>query len=202
MPRIDGGGDAGREIIGRRKDGSEFPAELAASEIPELGLLTCVIRDISSRRDLERQVVEIALQEQRRIGQDLHDSVGQELTALNLLAGDLVDVLNTNPAGGAGLVQKMVGGLGRCRVELRSVLRGLLPVAVDHLGLMAALAELAERIDEQAETRCTFECSESVSVADNLTATHLYLIAQEAAPMRSSTLKQRGFASASNRIRG
>jgi signal transduction histidine kinase len=64
--------------------------------------------------------------------------------------------------------------------ELRAVLRGLLPVAVEGNGLMAALIELADRTCKEGQVTCTFDCPEPVAVADNLTATHLYLLAQEA----------------------
>jgi signal transduction histidine kinase len=46
-------------------------------------------------------------------------------------------------------------------------------------GLMAALIELANRTCQGGQVNCTFDCPEPVAVADNLTATHLYLIAQE-----------------------
>ena len=55
-------------------------------------------RDMTERKRLEREVVESASLEQRRIGQELHDSVGQELTALSMLAGDLAQTLRTDPA--------------------------------------------------------------------------------------------------------
>jgi two-component system CheB/CheR fusion protein len=137
-------------------------------------------RDITGRKQLEREVVEIASQEQRRIGEDLHDSVGQELTALNILAGDLAETLRTDPANGAKLVDQMVQGLRRSQRELRAVLRGLLPVAVDAEGLMAALSDLADRTQQEGKVTCKFACPKPVAVADNHTATHVYLIAQEA----------------------
>jgi signal transduction histidine kinase len=59
-------------------------------------------------------------------------------------------------------------------------LRGLLPVAVDAEGLMAALADLAQRTQQESNVACTFDCPTPVVVKDNLTATHLYLVAQEA----------------------
>lgn len=136
--------------------------------------------NVTQRKQLEREVVEIASLEQHRIGQDLHDSVGQELTALNLLAGDLAESLRTSPKNGSKLIEQIVQGLKRSQRELRAVMRGLLPVAVDSEGLMAALSDLAERTRQEGKAMCTFECSKPVSVADNLTSTHLYLIAQEA----------------------
>jgi two-component system CheB/CheR fusion protein len=169
-----------REVEARRKDGSIFPTDLAVSEIAHLKLFTGIHRDLTERKQLERDVVEAASLEQRRIGQDLHDTVAQELTALNILAGDLAETLPTDPARAAQLVEQMTQGLQRSRQELRAVLRGLLPVAVDSEGLMAALADLAERTQQEGKVSCVFDCPMSVSVAENVTATQLYLIAQEA----------------------
>lgn len=139
-----------------------------------------LILDLTARKELEREVVETVSLEQRRIGQDLHDSVGQELTALKLRADELAEILQSDPAGATKLVEQMRRGLLRCSQDLRLVLRGLLPVAVDAEGLMAALAELAQRSQQEGKTTCTFECPEPVYVSDNLTATHVFLIAKEA----------------------
>ncbi len=70
----------GREAKGRRKDGSIFEIDLAVSRVDHLQLYTGIIRDITPRKKLQKQVLEIADEEQRRIGQELHDGTGQELT--------------------------------------------------------------------------------------------------------------------------
>jgi signal transduction histidine kinase len=137
-------------------------------------------RDISRRKELEREVVEIASLEQRRIGQDLHDSVSQELTALSMLGGNLANTLRSDPATAPELVERMVLGLQRSQRELRAVMRGLCPVSVDAEGLMSALTDLANRTRQEGKVTCVFDCPKPVLVADNLVATHLYLIAQEA----------------------
>jgi signal transduction histidine kinase len=129
---------------------------------------------------LEREVVEVAAQQQQRIGQDLHDSVAQELTALKLLARHLAETLGAERGNASDVVKQVQQGLQRSQRQLRAVLRGLLPVAVAGEGLMAALAALASRTQEQAIVTCTFDCPEPVTLTDNLTATHLYLIAREA----------------------
>ena len=59
-------------------------------------------------------------------------------------------------------------------------MRGLLPVSVDAEGLMAALSDLANRTQQKDKVTCVFDCPEPVLVDDNLIATQLYLIAQEA----------------------
>jgi two-component system CheB/CheR fusion protein len=169
-----------REVDARRKDGSVFPTELSVSEIKHLKLFTRIHHDLTQRKQLERDVVEAASLEQRRIGQDLHDSVAQELTALNLLVKDLGETLPTDSANASQLVEQMARGLQRSKQKLRAVLRGLLPVAVDSEGLMAALADLDDRTQQEGKVTCTFDCPTRVSVADNLTATHVFLIAQEA----------------------
>ena len=145
-----------------------------------LKLFTGLLRDISRRKELEREVVEIASLEQRRIGQDLHDSVSQELTALSMLAGDLAKTLRSDPSNASQLVERLVLGLQRSQQELRAVMRGLLPVSVDAEGLMAALSDLANRTKQEGKVTCVFDCPKPVLVEDNLVATHLYLIAQEA----------------------
>src|SRR3974377_624029 len=100
-----------REVVARRKDGSVFPADLAVSEIPQLKLFTGILRDLTERKQMERELVEVTSQSQQRIGQDLHDSVGQELTALNLLAETLAEIVETDPADASKLLQRMKQGL-------------------------------------------------------------------------------------------
>ena len=81
----------GREVVGQRKDDSTFPMNLAVSEVSlgERRLFTGIVQDITTRRGLERDVAEISTREQQRIGQDLHDGLGQELTGIAFLAGTL-----------------------------------------------------------------------------------------------------------------
>jgi PAS domain S-box-containing protein len=170
----------GREVQGLRKDGSLVPVDLAVSEINHLRIFAGILRDLTPRKELEKEVLEVATLEQQRIGQELHDGVGQELTALGLLAGGLVEALGEGPPAEARLVAKIAEGLKKVLGQVRALSRGLFPVEVDTAGLMAALAELAARTSELQGVTCTFGCKEPVLVADNQKATHLYRIAKEA----------------------
>ncbi len=172
----------GREVSGRRKDGSTFFLDLAVSELHDGNrrLFTGIVRDVTERKALEKEVLEIAATEQRRIGHDLHDTAGQELTALGLMADTLVAALNDHSPTDVPLAAKILQGLRRTLSHVRALSRGLVPVEVSAHGLMAALADLTARINEESGVSCTFACEEPVPVEDNTTATHLYRIAQEA----------------------
>lgn len=136
--------------------------------------------DITARKRLEQEVLEIAALEQRRIGQELHDGTGQELTGLCMLADSLADSLKDVSADEAQNARRIAQGLRQALGQVRLLSRGLIPVEVDAEGLMAALTELTNRISELHAVRCTFDYAEPVLVEDNNTATQLYRIAQEA----------------------
>ncbi len=124
-----------------------------------------VLRDLSARKALEREVLDVATMEQRRIGQELHEPTGQELTALGLLAESLVEAVAKRAPAETALAAKIAEGLKRVLGQVRALSRGLIPVEVDAAGLMAALAELATQTSELHGVNCTFDCREPVLVA-------------------------------------
>jgi PAS domain S-box-containing protein len=171
---------AGQEVVAVRKDGSVFWGDLAVSRVPHLKLITGILRDITQRKELEREVVEIAALEQQRIGQDLHDDCGQELTALGLLADSLVDSLHQNAPADVEVASKIEQGLRRVLRRVRSISRGLVQMEVRAADLPNALLELTSRLGETSGVRCTFHGDKGASLTNDIQATHLYHIAQEA----------------------
>jgi two-component system, chemotaxis family, CheB/CheR fusion protein len=173
--------DVRREVSGRRKDGTIFPMELAVSELHgKTGrLFTAIIRDISERRALENQAITAASDEQRRIGQDLHDSVGQELTGLALLSQSLSEALTSGRPADAELAGKIGDGLKRLLGHVRTLVRGMVPTFGPE-GLMTALEGLAGRISDHTHVHCDYHCDKPVLLEDSSAALHLYRIAQEA----------------------
>lgn len=138
------------------------------------------MQDITKRKRLEQEVVDVAAAEQRRIGQELHDGTGQELTGLCMLADNLTEALSEHSPPDAQFARRIAQGLRQALAQVRALSRGLIPVEVDAEGLMAALTELTTRISDLHGIHCIFECAEPVPVEDNYTATQLYRIAQEA----------------------
>ena len=171
-----------REFVGQRRDSSTFPLELAVSELHDgpHRSFTGLIRDISERKALQRELLSIAAEEQRRIGEDLHDSVGQKLTGLGMLAGSLASTLSDHSPVEAKAADRIALGMKGVLEQIRGLSRGLLGVEVDPEGLSAALAELAETTSQESGVPCDFNCPTPVLVENNETATQLYRIAQEA----------------------
>lgn len=190
----------GKEITCRRKDGSTFPADLTVSIVDHLGLYTGILRDISSRKELEKHALEIAANEQRRIGLELHDGTQQELTGLLLYANALLETIesastkqldhHTDSAAvrefddadynrlrsTASLIATRLGEASR---HVRDLAHGIMPVQIDAEGLRSALHDLAEFTNSDS-IHCRLECSGDFNMLHNTTATHLYRIAQEA----------------------
>jgi len=172
----------GREVVGRRKDGSLFPMELSVGEVRLAGerFFTGIVRDISERKRLEKEVLEISDREQRRIGQDLHDDLCQHLAGIGLMS----EVLEQKLAGKAKPESAEAGRIAenvRGAIEqTRRLARGLSPLEAESADLMTALAELASNTTETFHVRCRFRAENPVNIADAAVSTHLYRIAQEA----------------------
>ncbi len=168
----------GREVVGRRKDGSLFPVDISLSELREHRLFTGILRDVTRRKDLEREVLEIAALEEGRIGEELHDNAGQELTGLGLMASALAKRLAGRDE--SELARKVVVGLERTQEQIRSLAHGLVPIQVEPDALSQTLENLVQRIRDPSSIECSFEDPDAVLVTDSIVATHLCKIAQEA----------------------
>jgi chemotaxis methyl-accepting protein methylase/signal transduction histidine kinase len=144
------------------------------------GIVVTLIDIDTLKRTLEREVLEATALEQWRIGQELHDSTGQELIALGLLAHDLVESLEEKSSSDMLLAARVAEGIQQVVTQVRALSRGLVPVDVNASGLMAALTELARRTRALHGVTCDFDCTKPVLVEDNHLATHLYRIAKEA----------------------
>jgi PAS domain S-box-containing protein len=168
------------EFTARRQDGSYFPVELTVSEVVPGRVYTAIIRDVSVRKNLEREVVEAVSDEKRRIAQDLHDGIGQELTGLRHMVRTLSDALEEKGLPEAELARRIGEVVTTAHQHVRAVSRGLMPVPVDGEGLAAALADLASATHELNRVDCHFHCDPPDCTSDDFQARHLYRIAQEA----------------------
>jgi signal transduction histidine kinase len=136
--------------------------------------------EIAERERLEREILDVSERERRRIGRDLHDSLGQLLTGTALAGQVLEERLASKAIAEATDVTRIVM-LVEQGIELtRSLARGLDPVEIEGEGLADSFRELAAKTSEIPSTRCEYHPGVPVTVSDGVTATHLYRIAQEA----------------------
>jgi PAS domain S-box-containing protein len=136
--------------------------------------------DITERKSLEEAILKISATEQRRIAQDLHDGLGQHLTGIAFMSKVLEEKLADKSLPEAAEAAKIVKMVNQAIENTRQLARGLHPVAAEPLGLMSALRNWANEVEELFHIRCTFRCSQPLPIRDPNLATHLYRIAQEA----------------------
>ena len=172
----------GREVSGRRKDGTIFPMDLSVSEVrlAKRRLFTGFIRDITERKRLEKEILEISEREQRRIGHDLHDGLCQHLAGVEMMSQVLEQKLSARSPDAAKRAGDIAKNVREAISQTRSLARGLSPVTLDSEGLVSALQELALNTGKIFGVACRFDCDPPVSVADHAVATHLFRLAQEA----------------------
>ncbi len=172
------------ETVRRRKDGKLIHISVTVSPIRDaegkiIGA-SKVARDITERKRLEREVTEISNREQQRIGQDLHDGICQELTGIELMCQVLGQALAAKSKAQAKQAREISEHIRQTIGHTRKLARGLFPVELEINGFMSALHELVDHVPKLFKVKCRFECGVSVSIRDNIAATHLYRIAQEA----------------------
>jgi PAS domain S-box-containing protein len=166
------------------RDGERRRISWSSTVLPGVGVApTYVIAtgiDITERKRMEKAILEISAREQRKIGRDLHDGLGQHLTGIAFMSKVLERKLAADGSPEAVEVEKIVRLVNEAIHKTRELARGLLPVVSDSDGLMSALKRWTGEVEDLFRIQCRFECSEPVRITDVNVATHLYHIAQEA----------------------
>ncbi|HLF97506.1 MAG TPA: MASE1 domain-containing protein [Methylococcaceae bacterium] len=146
--------------------------------------LTCANLELqtalTARRRMQMEMNQIGEERQKTMGQELHDGLGQQLTGIALLVTSLGETLGVKSIPEVAAVRQVERLLGEAIAMVRSLSRGLYPVALESGGLPSALNHLAENARGLSGVQCTVRCGTGLQAIDKSTALNLYRIAQEA----------------------
>lgn len=176
-------GRARSQIRIARKDGTTRDVEMTSqcAQVGEKQMIFAFFHDLTENLRLQRHLLDVSSREQQRIGQDLHDRLGQYLTGIALRCEVLVQELKDKCSGQVERALEIESMVNEAIQQTRDVSRGLAPVHLESSGLMLALADLAQYVERVFNIQCAFRCEEPVLLHDADVATQVYRIAQEAA---------------------
>jgi PAS domain S-box-containing protein len=137
-------------------------------------------RTMADRQQLERELLEISEREKRRIGEDLHDMVCQELTATALFLKSTAQRIARDSAAAAKTLEESAQTVNRNVVIARELAGGLQAIELAASGLKNALQNLAAQASQNTGIKCHFKSARGVRLPDDAAALHLYRVAQEA----------------------
>jgi PAS domain S-box-containing protein len=150
-----------------RKDGSRLCTSLSTAQIlDERGRYAGVVAgvmDITERLALEREILNVGKREQRRIGEDLHDGLGQQLTGIELMCSSLHDDLCATQPKLKDQTAKMGSFLREAIRQTRLLAHDSIGFNLSAHGLPIALAEFAKNISSMGRVQCGFHCPSPVS---------------------------------------
>jgi PAS domain S-box-containing protein len=138
------------ETSNRHRDGTIFPVRVIATPETEMGPhanhVVVAVEDITAQMQ-RRSEAEAIDEERRRIAQEIHDGVVQDLAALRLRASLWYDWVQASPAQAQAELAELQAILDREIAEIRRAIFALRPVALDEVGFFPALRQLAADFD-------------------------------------------------------
>ncbi|VVE58790.1 Oxygen sensor histidine kinase NreB [Pandoraea sputorum] len=186
---------SGGQLAGLRADGAEFPMEASISQMVDASgkFYTVILRDVTehrriatalqtSRNELEKlsgRLQEVREAEKRRIARELHDDLGQRLTALKMDASLLRrSVDGHSPAGeGVAQIERAIDGIV---VAVRQMAADLRPPMLDDLGLGPAIEWYIQDFSRRYGVAVDLTGAPTLPPVPPAVATGLFRIVQEA----------------------
>ncbi len=166
-----------QDITESLETGQELQRQLARSQ-EAMRLSDELAREV---RQLEAEIREISQREHERIGHDLHDGLGQELTGVSLLLKSLEDAIERDAPQLRARVHSVRDMVEQSIATARALAQGLSPVHLDRDGFAGALEQLAASSEALYGIPVTFTSERNAALPAELAgAADLYRIAQEA----------------------
>jgi PAS domain S-box-containing protein len=180
------------EAVGQRKDGSQFPVEVAVAivDLPDgeasVGFLTDITerkraqedrqRSLDQLRALAGRLQSIREEERKRVAREIHDQLGQALTALKI---DLSSLIHDLPAAKKEGSESVLNLIDQTIQSVRRISTELRPGILDDLGLVAAVEWAGEEFEARTGTTCRLDLPRDDIAVDPEQATAIFRIFQE-----------------------
>jgi signal transduction histidine kinase len=184
-----------RIVTGLRRNGEEFPIDASISHTAEDGkrFFTVILRDVTERvraeealrrsreelREMSQASNSVREHEKTRIARELHDELGQSLTALKLDVGWLRERLKGEAPEVQGKLQSMQSQLDHTVAATRRISTDLRPLMLDDLGFVPAAEWLVRNFTQRSGIDCALQVLPAELTLQDPEATALYRILQE-----------------------
>jgi len=159
-----------------RDEMRDFEARLTACGANEV---LAIVSDVTERKRLEEEVLEISARERRRFGHDLHDGLGQFLAGVAVKAGLLMDDLAAASSPHKPAAKELVRLIKSAVGQTRRLARGLDPIELEVSGLVPAIEKLARETEDLFHLRCDLHAAEPSLTVSKFVGLQLYRIVQE-----------------------
>lgn len=170
------------ETIHLKKNGERIPVEISTHLFTLKGrkAVLSIARNITERREIEKQIAEANEKESRHIGQELHDVLCQDLASINMLTSVLKKTLISESSAGVRDAELISELASTAVTSARRLSTGLFPAELEDGGLASALEHLVINTEQLFHTTCRFTNRSSLAISDKSVELHLYRIAQQA----------------------
>lgn len=162
-----------------------MPTQLPPDEIGDLTMAFYLMAlELEDKREAERELVEKLItaqeEERKRIAYDLHDGLIQQLVGARFYLNQCQQSLSPEDTTGKTSFAQGYDVLSEAIVEGRRIIQGLHPTVLDDLGLVEAIAELAQNVAHLAGCQVELDLDTLRVEPDKVTSVTLYRITQEA----------------------
>ncbi len=173
------------ETVCVRKDGSTVDITVKLQGMKDyygtITSISLIARDVTARKNLDKKLREMLNREQTRIGQDLHDSIGQMITGILFKTKAIEHALRSKELSTeADEIVDVKELLTATLLKLRELARGLIPATILSDGLVFTLRRLAQDTESLCDIRIGFTSDPGVEIGDQLVSAELYHIVEEA----------------------
>lgn len=157
-----------------------YTSELEEAHHKVLSMMSALEAEVHERKSAEEKILQISEREQRRLGEELHDGLGQTLTGISFMTKVLAKQLEAEASGHASEAAEISTFVNDAISKTRDLARGFYPIELEKNGLISALHDLAAREHSLFGVECQV-CTDTKTLMPDLNkAAQVYRIAQEA----------------------